>query len=357
MEPMLEELGEVAAGLEFRPPTIPIVSNLTGAVVGEEMTDPAYWVRHVREPVRLADGIAALAEAGVGRFLEIGPDAVLAAPVAESLEGPGSDVRSLAHRVGPRAPDRLRPARRPRPGGVAARLPRPCPRRRRRGRLGGAASGRADRRPADLRVPAPALLAQRQRAGEPDARRSPKFRAPAVDRAATPPPRRLALRRPPRARDPSMDRRPRHLDTALVPGTAFVEMAGRRARRLGCEAVEELTLVAPSSSTRGGRSRSAQGRGAGEGAASTSPLYSNLERADAESADGPSPTGPHAGRATPSRPTPPPGESARDLATGGAEPIDVDQLYDRSTGRLTPTAPVPLVSAAWRRGKELFAEV
>src|SRR6185312_8199599 len=72
---------------------------LTGEPVGDEMTDPGYWVRHVREPVRLADGVATLAAAGVGRFLEIGPDAVLAAPVAESLEGLRPDARPPDHTV------------------------------------------------------------------------------------------------------------------------------------------------------------------------------------------------------------------------------------------------------------------
>src|SRR6185437_7423899 len=103
MEPMLEGLGEVAAGLDLRPPQIPVVSDLTGALVGEEIADPGYWVRHVREPVRLADGLATLAEAGVGRFLELGPDPVLAAPVAGSLEGgaPGEEpLVACAQRAG-----------------------------------------------------------------------------------------------------------------------------------------------------------------------------------------------------------------------------------------------------------------
>ena len=79
MEPMLEEFGEVAAGLELSPPRIPIVSNLTGAEAGAELAEPGYWVRHVREAVRFADGVTALAAAGVTRFLELGPDGTLAA--------------------------------------------------------------------------------------------------------------------------------------------------------------------------------------------------------------------------------------------------------------------------------------
>src|SRR6185437_11272455 len=63
MDPMLAQFRQVAAGLDLRPPTVPIVSNVTGFQVGEEMADPEYWVRHVRQPVRLADGVATLAEA------------------------------------------------------------------------------------------------------------------------------------------------------------------------------------------------------------------------------------------------------------------------------------------------------
>ncbi|MFV2116897.1 hypothetical protein ACFHW0_31890, partial [Micromonospora sp. LOL_025] len=49
VEPMLAEFASVVAGLDWRSPRIPIVSNVTGAVADAgEITDPGYWVRHVR---------------------------------------------------------------------------------------------------------------------------------------------------------------------------------------------------------------------------------------------------------------------------------------------------------------------
>ncbi|WP_431948205.1 type I polyketide synthase, partial [Micromonospora marina] len=86
MEPMLDEFRAVLAGLAFRAPLLPVVSNLTGALAGpQEITRAEYWVRHVREAVRYADGIAALRATGVDTFLEIGPQSVLTAMNADLL--------------------------------------------------------------------------------------------------------------------------------------------------------------------------------------------------------------------------------------------------------------------------------
>ncbi|MFD0407849.1 SDR family NAD(P)-dependent oxidoreductase [Kitasatospora sp. NPDC127116] len=75
MDPVLEELGEVVAGLSFGEPVIPVVSTVTGRPA--EMGVPGYWVRQVREPVRFADAMEWLTGQGVTGFVEVGPHPLL----------------------------------------------------------------------------------------------------------------------------------------------------------------------------------------------------------------------------------------------------------------------------------------
>ncbi len=109
MDPMLAEFRAIAAGSSYRAPTIPIVSDVTGAVVdGSVPTDPEYWVRQVRAAVRFAPGIAAAIGAGVRRFVEIGPDAVLSAMTRDCVAAdPEAEARSVVVAAGRRGVDEV----------------------------------------------------------------------------------------------------------------------------------------------------------------------------------------------------------------------------------------------------------
>jgi acyl transferase domain-containing protein/thioesterase domain-containing protein/NADP-dependent 3-hydroxy acid dehydrogenase YdfG/acyl carrier protein len=92
MAPMLDELREVAEGLRFSEPRIPIVSNVTGSLLSAgDAVSPEYWVDHVRDTVRFADGVACLSDVGVTRFLEVGPDRTLGALVTGCVENGAED--------------------------------------------------------------------------------------------------------------------------------------------------------------------------------------------------------------------------------------------------------------------------
>lgn len=113
LEPILAEFGRVCARVTFSPPQVPFISNLTGAwITAEEAMDPQYWVRHLRQSVRFADGLKAVLADGRNVLVEIGPGRTLCslarsqspAPVAlPTLRHPreaASDVEFLLGTLG-----------------------------------------------------------------------------------------------------------------------------------------------------------------------------------------------------------------------------------------------------------------
>ncbi|WP_435613487.1 type I polyketide synthase [Streptomyces sp. bgisy159] len=238
MEPMLDAFRDVAAGISYEPSRMAVVSNVTGrAAAPGELQDPEYWVRHVREAVRFADGVATLAELGADRFVEVGPDGTLTAMAQNCLPDAGHTLfvpalrkdrderetlldalaRAFAHGVAvdwPRLFD-----------GTGARITQlpTYPFQRRRFWPG-----------------PPVLLGDVTTAGLGTS--SHPLLGAAVelaDGATQVFTGRLALGSSPWLRDHALT------STALFPATGFLDLALHAGARTGCEQVAELTILAP----------------------------------------------------------------------------------------------------------------
>ncbi len=78
MNPILASFEIIASEIEYKEPRIRIISNLNGQQVERgEITNPSYWVRHIRESVQFYDSIQTLENQEYDLFLEIGPHPVL----------------------------------------------------------------------------------------------------------------------------------------------------------------------------------------------------------------------------------------------------------------------------------------
>ncbi len=74
MDPILEPFRTRLRAVKLSPPRIPYVSNLSGTWITEqEACDPGYWVRHLRETVRFAQGMQAVWAEPERGLLEVGP--------------------------------------------------------------------------------------------------------------------------------------------------------------------------------------------------------------------------------------------------------------------------------------------
>ncbi|MFF4017284.1 SDR family NAD(P)-dependent oxidoreductase [Streptomyces sp. NPDC001843] len=340
MEPMLAEFRQFAQVLDPRRPSLPIVSTLTGREVPyEELADPEYWVRHVRDAVRFADAVQTLEDQGVRTFLELGPDAVLTAMGAESVT---DGVLLPALRRGHDEPGALL-------GAVTAlhlrgaevdwtallgagHEPVELPTyafQRKRYWLDALADGPAD--PAALGVldpEHPLLGAALTVAG--------------AERLVLT--GRLSVRSHPWLADHAVG------GTVLLPGTGFVELAVRAADLAGCATVEELTLQAPLTLDDPEAGVDIQLVVDEPGPDGCRPLTVHSRTADTDwTVHAQGLLAPAAPAAVPGRGIWPP----RD-----ADPIDVSDAYARMAAQGYGYGPAfQGLRAAWRRGGELYAEV
>ncbi|MBI4995540.1 MAG: acyltransferase domain-containing protein, partial [Rhodocyclales bacterium] len=83
MAPFQQRLADELADLHSATAMIPVYSTVMGGLAADVNFDAGYFGRNVREPVRIADAIRAMADDGHTAFLEIGPHPVLGSTIAE----------------------------------------------------------------------------------------------------------------------------------------------------------------------------------------------------------------------------------------------------------------------------------
>jgi acyl transferase domain-containing protein/thioesterase domain-containing protein/NAD(P)-dependent dehydrogenase (short-subunit alcohol dehydrogenase family)/acyl carrier protein len=98
LEPILQRFDAYLRSIPLHPPTIPVISNRTGApLTPEQATDPAYWVKHLRNTVMFQSGMTHLL-ADPGRvYLEVGPGRALSSLAQANGVPVGQVIAGLRH--------------------------------------------------------------------------------------------------------------------------------------------------------------------------------------------------------------------------------------------------------------------
>ncbi|OBK36128.1 polyketide synthase [Mycobacterium sp. 1245111.1] len=342
MEPMIDEFRAAARELTVNPVTIPVISNVTGELAGDDFASAEYWLQHIRAAVRFADSIRYANSGGASRFLEVGPGGGLTSSIEESLaevsDAPVASVPLLRK-------DRPEPTslmigiaqafvsgvgvdwRATLPGAGFVELPTYAFDRRRFWLSADDAA--VDAEGLGLSASEHALLGA-------------VVDLPTSGGVVLT--GRLSAQSQGWLNDHAIG------GVVIFPGAGFVEMAIRAGDEVGCSVVDELTLAAPLViPSTGSVAVQVVVDGADESGHRAVSVFS---RTDAHSG-----WTLHAeGIVRPGAP-----ESAADMTTWpppGATPIDIDGLYDRLTASGYGYGPAfQGLTAMWRRGEEIFADV
>ncbi|WP_033443697.1 type I polyketide synthase, partial [Saccharothrix sp. NRRL B-16314] len=320
-------------GLAPRSSDVPFHSSVTGDPLDTREADGGYWYRNLRLPVLFDRAARRAADGADVVFVEVGPHPVLSAalehlgPVVGTLRrddgGPDRLLRSLADAFVLGVPvdwaavcDWLgvRP-------GAHVDLPTYPFQRRHHWLVGsGAAPGQAGGHPL---LGAPVALA---------------------DSGTTVVTGRLSLAAQPWLADHAIG------DTALLPGTAFVDLVLHAAGRLGCDRIEELTLHQPLALPPDGTVElQVTVAGRDEGGRRAVTVHARTEGAAWNR---------HAVAVTTTAATDADDHLTGSWPPGGAVPVDVEDVHDLLAGAGYSYGPAfQGLRAAWRRGEEVFAEV
>jgi len=106
LDPILDEFHALTKTIQFKPPQLPLMSNVTGTwMTAEQATDPAYWVKHLRSTVQFSDNLKealrdenrVMLEVAPGRTLsslaKAHPAAGIGRPVFNSLRHPKEEMK------------------------------------------------------------------------------------------------------------------------------------------------------------------------------------------------------------------------------------------------------------------------
>lgn len=85
MDPILDELTQVAASMRISSPKIPILSNTSGDFFGDSIK-PEYWSAQVRNAVLFHQGMQKIIDAGCSLIVEIGPHPALTPAVVTAFD-------------------------------------------------------------------------------------------------------------------------------------------------------------------------------------------------------------------------------------------------------------------------------
>jgi acyl transferase domain-containing protein/D-arabinose 1-dehydrogenase-like Zn-dependent alcohol dehydrogenase len=376
VESLQDRLLGLLADVRPRPASVPLYSTFTGELLDTSRMDAGYWYANLRNTVRFEQAVKALIDAGHNVFVEASPHPVLTMGVKDTADA--ADARVAAGGT-------LRREQ----GGLAQLIK-------------SAAAVHVTGRPVNWRellpaarhVELPTYAFEHERYWLNPAVQGSAATGltatghPLLDAAVELPHTggllltgRLSVKSLPWLADHAV------AGTVLLPGTGFVELAMRAAERVGCDRIEELTLEQPLAlpadgsvsvqlvvdgpDDRGRRGVSVYslpesavlapaGRGLCPPGIPPQSQWTRHATGVLAAAQRGAPGGRPPGLAPPTQeqhrqqqqhdpgPWPP----------AGAEPVGVDDLYERLAGRGYRYGPAFRgLRAAWRRGDEKFAEV
>jgi polyketide synthase 12 len=339
MEPMIGEFKAAARELAVHPVAIPVISNVSGELAGDDFATADYWIRHIRAAVRFADSIRHANAAGATRFIEVGPGGGLTSSIEESLAE--ADVVSVP----------LLRKDRPEPNSLITGVAQAF--------VSGVGVDWQAALPGASFVELPTYAFERRRfwlsADETTVDAAGLGLAAsehALLGAVVELPSSGGVLLTGRLSSAAQGWLADHAVGGVVifPGSGFVELAIRAGDEVGCPVVDELMLAAPLViPATGSVSMQVVVGGADESGNRAVSIYS---RGDA-----------HSGWTLHAEGVVRPGaaEAGADMSSWppvGATPVDIDGLYDRLAARGYGYGPAfQGLTAMWRRGDDIFADV